>query len=240
MENNMQIFQNEAFGEIRTLLIDGEPWFVAADVCKALLIVNSRDALTRIDDDEKGVVSTDTLGGRQEVTIVNEPGLYALILSSRKPEAKAFKRWITHEVIPSIRKHGAYISPNAEAVQVTPTIEQYIASARIIATCRADRLRMVIGLLDKAGISMPMDISTNSKVERVNTAELQTNIRRVKDSNHMKRDEVLKRLSDATDIPFETMLTYYYKTVSAPVEKVKAILEALDRIGAEEMSVVTC
>lgn len=240
MENNMQIFQNEAFGEIRTLLIDGEPWFVAADVCKALLIVNSRDALTRIDDDEKGVVSTDTLGGRQEVTIVNEPGLYALILSSRKPEAKAFKRWITHEVIPSIRKHGAYISPNAEAVQVTPTIEQYIASARIIATCRADRLRMVIGLLDKAGISMPMDISTNSKVERVNTAELQTNIRRVKDSNHMKRDEVLKRLSDATNILFGTMLTYYYKTVSAPVEKVKAILEALDRIGAEEMSVVTC
>lgn len=240
MENNMQIFQNEAFGEIRTLLIDGEPWFVAADVCKALLIVNSRDTLTRIDDDEKGVVSTDTLGGRQEVTIVNEPGLYALILSSRKPEAKAFKRWITHEVIPSIRKHGAYISPNAEAVQVTPTIEQYIASARIIATCRADRLRMVIGLLDKAGISMPMDISTNSKVERVNTAELQTNIRRVKDSNHMKRDEVLKRLSDATNILFGTMLTYYYKTVSAPVEKVKAILEALDRIGAEEMSVVTC
>lgn len=240
MENNMQIFQNEKFGKIRTLNLDGEPWFVAADVCKALLIVNSRDALTRIDDDEKGVVSTDTLGGRQEVTIVNEPGLYALILSSRKPEAKAFKRWITHEVIPSIRKHGAYISPNAEAVQVTPTIEQYIASARIIATCRADRLRMVIGLLDKAGISMPMDIPTNSKVERVNTAELQTNIRRVKDSNHMKRDEILKRLSDATDIPFGTMLTYYYKTVSAPVEKVKAILEALDRIGAEEMSVVTC
>ena len=240
MENNMQIFQNEKFGKIRTLNLDGEPWFVAADVCKALLIVNSRDALTRIDDDEKGVVSTDTLGGRQEVTIVNEPGLYALILSSRKPEAKAFKRWITHEVIPAIRKHGAYISPNAEAVQVTPTIEQYIASARIIATCRADRLRMVIGLLDKAGISMPMDTSTNSKVERVNTAELQTNIRRVKDSNHMKRDEILKRLSDATDIPFGTMLTYYYKTVSAPVEKVKAILEALDRIGAEEMSVVTC
>ena len=240
MENNMQIFQNEKFGKIRTLNLDGEPWFVAADVCKALLIVNSRDALTRIDDDEKGVVSTDTLGGRQEVTIVNEPGLYALILSSRKPEAKAFKRWITHEVIPSIRKHGAYISPNAEAVQVTPTIEQYIASARIIATCRADRLRMVIGLLDKAGISMPMDTSTNFKVERVNTAVLQTNIRRVKDSNHMKRDEVLKRLSDATDIPFGTMLTYYYKTVSAPVEKVKAILEALDRIGAEEMSVVTC
>ena len=240
MENNLQIYQSEKFGEIRTLLIDGEPWFVAADVCKALEIGNPADAMRRLDADERTLVSIEGASNGLPVNAVNEPGLYTLILGSRKPEAKAFKRWITHEVIPSIRKHGAYISPNAEAVQVTPTIEQYIASARIIATCRADRLRMVIGLLDKAGISMPMDIPTNSKVERVNTAELQTNIRRVKDSNHMKRDEILKRLSDATDIPFGTMLTYYYKTVSAPVEKVKAILEALDRIGAEEMSVVTC
>ena len=240
MENNMQIFQNEKFGKIRTLTLDGEPWFVAADVCKSLELGNPSMTVERLDADEKGISSIDTLGGKQRVAIINEPGLYSVILCSRKPEAKAFKRWITHEVIPAIRKHGAYISPNAEAVQVTPTIEQYIASARIIATCRADRLRMVIGLLDKAGISMPIDISTNSKVERVNTAVLQTNIRRVKESNHMKRDEVLKRLSDATDIPFGTMLTYYYKTVSAPVEKVKAILEALDRIGAEEMSVVTC
>ena len=240
MKNNMQIFQNEKFGKIRTLNLNGEPWFVAADVCKALELGNPSMTVERLDDDEKGISTIDTLGGKQCMAIINEPGLYSLVITSRKPEAKAFKRWITHEVIPAIRKHGAYISPNAEAVQVTPTIEQYIASARIIATCRADRLRMVIGLLDKAGISMPMDISTNSKVERVNTAELQTNIRRVKDSNNLKRDEILKRLSDATDIPFGTMLTYYYKTVSAPVEKVKAILEALDRIGAEEMSVVTC
>ena len=240
MENNMQIYKSEKFGEIRTLNLNGEPWFVAADVCKALELGNPSMTDERLDDDEKGISTIDTLGGKQCMAIINEPGLYSLVITSRKPEAKAFKRWITHEVIPSIRKHGAYISPNTEAVQVTPTIEQYIASARIIATCRADRLRMVIGLLDKAGMSMPMDISTNSKVERVNTAELQTNIRRVKDSNHMKREEILKRLSDATDIPFGTMLTYYYKTVSAPVEKVKAILEALDRIGAEEMSVVTC
>ena len=237
MENNMQIYKSEKFGEIRTLSLNGEPWFVAVDVCIALDLSNPTIAVSRLDEDERAKFN---LGRQGDATIVNEPGLYTLVLGSRKPEAKAFKRWITHEVIPAIRKHGAYISPNAEAVQVTPTIEQYIASARIISTCRADRLRMVIGLLDKAGISMPMDISTNSKVERVNTAELQTNIRRVKDSNHMKRDEVLKRLSDATDIPFGTMLTYYYKTVSAPVEKVKAILEALDRIGAEEMSVVTC
>ena len=110
MDNKLMTFENAAFGKIRTITIDGEPWFVAVDVCKALQIANSRDALTRIDDDEKGVVLTDTLGGKQEVTIVNEPGLYMLVLSSRKPEAKAFKRWITHEVIPAIRKHGAYMT----------------------------------------------------------------------------------------------------------------------------------
>lgn len=110
MDSKLMTFENAAFGKIRTITIDGEPWFVAVDVCKALQIANSRDALTRIDDDEKGVVLTDTLGGKQEVTIVNEPGLYTLVLSSRKPEAKAFKRWITHEVIPAIRKHGMYIT----------------------------------------------------------------------------------------------------------------------------------
>lgn len=87
---------------------DGEPWFVAADVCRALGIGNSRDATARLDSDEKGVVLTDTLGGQQKLGIVNEPGLYTLVLGSRKPQAKEFKRWITHEVIPSIRKHGAY------------------------------------------------------------------------------------------------------------------------------------
>lgn len=83
-------------------------WFVAADVCAHLGVANSRDALSRLDDDEKGVVSTDTLGGEQQVAAVNEPGLYSLVLSSRKPEAKRFKRWITHEVLPALRKTGKY------------------------------------------------------------------------------------------------------------------------------------
>lgn len=109
--NAIEVFNNEEFGSIRTTMINGEPWFVAADVCKALEIKNSRDAMTRLDDDEKDVALTDTLGGAQTSTVVNESGLYALVLGSRKPEAKAFKRWITHDVIPSIRKHGAYITP---------------------------------------------------------------------------------------------------------------------------------
>lgn len=110
MENNLQIFKNDQFGEIRTTMKDGEPWFVAVDVCRALEHSNSRMALERLDDDEKGVSSIYTLGGKQEMAVVNEPGLYTLVLGSRKPEAKAFKRWITHDVIPTIRKTGGYVA----------------------------------------------------------------------------------------------------------------------------------
>ena len=120
MESEKQIslaihsFISDQFGEIRTVMKDGEPWFVAADVCRALELANVGNALARLDDDEKSSIrSTDVTsnGGNPNISIVNEPGLYTLVLGSRKPEAKAFKRWITHEVIPTIRKHGAYMTP---------------------------------------------------------------------------------------------------------------------------------
>lgn len=104
--NNLEIFQTPEFGTVRTVIREDTPWFVAADVCRALGIGDSRTATTRLDDDEKDAVLIRTLGGEQKMTIINEPGLYSLVLSSRKPEAKSFKRWITHEVIPAIRKTG--------------------------------------------------------------------------------------------------------------------------------------
>jgi prophage antirepressor-like protein len=107
MQALQNIFQYQGRA-VRVVMKNGDPWFVAKDVCDILEIANSRDAVARLDPDEKGVVLTDTPGGMQEVQAVNEPGLYTLILGSRKPEAKAFKRWITHEVIPAIRKTGAY------------------------------------------------------------------------------------------------------------------------------------
>lgn len=107
MQALQNIFQYQGKA-VRVVVKDGEPWFVAKDVCDILEIANSRDAVARLDHDERGVVLTDTPGGMQELQAVNEPGLYTLILGSRKPEAKAFKRWITHEVIPAIRKTGAY------------------------------------------------------------------------------------------------------------------------------------
>lgn len=107
--NELQIFKDERFGEVRTITIEGEPWFVAVDVCKALEI--DPTASRRLDDDEKTTLrlTQGETNRTSETTIVNEPGLYTLVLGSRKKEAKEFKRWITHEVVPALRKHGGYI-----------------------------------------------------------------------------------------------------------------------------------
>ena len=116
---DIQIFNNPEFGQVRTVVIDDEPWFVAADVCRALVIGNSRQAVTRLDDDEKNTVTlNDGIPGNPEKTVVNEPGLYSLVLGSRKPEAKKFKRWITHDVIPAIRKTGGYHVPQSPEEQM--------------------------------------------------------------------------------------------------------------------------
>lgn len=106
----LEVFNNPEFGSVRVVSRDGEPWFVAADVCKALELSDVSMSVRKLDDDEKGTSSICTLGGEQKMTIVNEPGLYGLVIGSRKPEAKAFKRWITHDVIPAIRKTGGYIA----------------------------------------------------------------------------------------------------------------------------------
>ena len=116
--NDVKIFENPEFGRVRTTVIDGEPWFVAADVCHALDIGNPSDALNRLDDDERTLVSIEGASNGKPVNGVNEPGLYSLVLGSRKPEAKAFKRWITHEVIPAIRKTGGYHVPQSPAEQM--------------------------------------------------------------------------------------------------------------------------
>lgn len=107
--NQLQIFENKEFGKIRTVEINNEPYFVGKDVADILGYSNARKALTdHVDEDDKGVTKCDTLGGSQNMTVINESGLYSLILSSKLPTAKKFKRWVTSEVLPSIRKHGMY------------------------------------------------------------------------------------------------------------------------------------
>lgn len=108
MSNQLQSYKHEQFGEVRTILIDQEVWFVASDICEALELTNPSMVVGRLEDDERAKFN---LGRQGETNCVNEFGLYNLILASRKAEARTFKRWVTHEVLPSIRKHGAYITP---------------------------------------------------------------------------------------------------------------------------------
>ncbi|MBR4533744.1 MAG: phage antirepressor [Bacteroidaceae bacterium] len=121
----IQVFKNEMFGQIRTMTNEqGETFFIGKDVAKALGYTNSRKALhDHVDEEDKGVTKRYTLGGSQQMTIINESGLYALILSSQLPQAKAFKRWVTSEVLPQIRRTGRYELTSAELKQLASSAE---------------------------------------------------------------------------------------------------------------------
>src|SRR5660398_186391 len=119
--NNLQVFENKEFGNVRVVEISNQVWFIAKDICEALDLTNPTVAVDRLDDDERTKFN---LGRQGRANVVNEYGLYNLVLSSRKKSAKKFKRWITHEVIPSIRKHGAYMTP--ETIERTLTDPDFI------------------------------------------------------------------------------------------------------------------
>ena len=107
VSNSLQLFENTDW-KVRVVMRDGEPWFVAKDGCECLDLGNPSQAIARLEDDERWLISNEALRANGETAVVSEPGLYSLVLGSRKPEAKAFKRWVTHEVLPSIRKTGGY------------------------------------------------------------------------------------------------------------------------------------
>lgn len=142
--NNLEIFENKEFGQIRILTDENsEPWFVGKDVAEALGYTNSRKAIVdHVDDDDKGVTKCDTLGGEQNFTIINESGLYSLVLSSKLESAKKFKRWVTSEVLPSIRKHGGYMASKAEE---TPEelMARALAVAKITLEKKEERLKQL-------------------------------------------------------------------------------------------------
>ena len=137
MKNELMIFNNPEFGQVRTIEIDNEPWFVGKDVAEALGYSNTRDALDRhVDSEDKATVAIHDGSQNRNVTVINESGLYSLILSSKLPTAKAFKHWVTSEVIPSIRKTGSYTTKPMTAYQQmmadTRQRNARIQSARIL------------------------------------------------------------------------------------------------------------
>lgn len=154
--NEVQVFTNPEFGDVRTLTIDGMPWFVLKDVCEVLGIADHKVAARRLEGDE--VCQTpliDSIGRKQETTVINESGLYSVILRSDKPKARTFRKWVTSEVLPAIRREGAYVLPLASGDSTAPlrtlTPDDYLAAARLIAGCRPDRLMIVIDTLERGG-----------------------------------------------------------------------------------------
>ena len=161
--NELQVFNNPEFGDIRALLIENEPWWIGKEIAKALGYENTRDALaTHVDKEDrkllqKSEITTFSIPSRG-ITIINESGLYSLILSSKLPTAKKFKRWITSEVLPALRKTGKY-EIKAEDPEPTEqrqlTVDDYIRAASIIAGCRNERMPIVIALLKNSGMEIP-------------------------------------------------------------------------------------
>ena len=165
MTNEIQIFNNPEFGDVRTVMIDEAPWWVGKDITRALTFSNSSKALKdHVDDEDKKPNNTFAGWGNESlpptIILINESGLYSLILSSKLPSAKKFKRWITSEVLPALRRTGQYSmeckNPPSDSVEQRQlTIDDYIRAASIIAGCKNERMPTVMALLEKSGIKIP-------------------------------------------------------------------------------------
>lgn len=159
--NELQVFSKSEFGSVRTTMIAGDPWFVGKDVAKALGYTDTACAIRdHVDAEDKGVGEIPTPGGTQQLIVINESGLYSLIFSSKLPSAKRFKRWVTNEVLPAIRRTGKYEMPDIppDTLPDTPrralTPDDYLRAAHIVAGCRNERMPVVLSLLRTAGVEI--------------------------------------------------------------------------------------
>ena len=171
--SNIQIFNNEQFGEVRTIMEDGQVWFVAKDVCDALNLSNPTVAADRLDDDERTKFN---LGRQGETNMVNEFGLYNLVLGSRKEEAKQFKRWITHEVIPSIRKTGSYsIQQNDDVANKQFALESSKMLKDMMDELEIDthaQLAVIKNIYSESGIDLPLQIPAPTEHKFITMEEI--------------------------------------------------------------------
>lgn len=175
--NNIKIFENKEFGEIRTVMIDGEPWFVGKDIASALGYADSTGAVRkRTDEEDRGVAKMDTPSGAQELIIINESGLYSMILGSKLESAKKFKHWVTAEVLPSIRKTGTYSHDQISVEQIPiGEVASYLKAMDRVAVRQqtaphkiAEVFKMVS---EQFGIRLPDDFVKVPEYEQMELAE---------------------------------------------------------------------
>lgn len=187
---------------VRMQVIDGQPWFVAKDICDILGLENSRKAVAALDDDEKGVTTSDTPGGKQQVNIVNESGMYALIFQSRKPAARGFRKWVTSEVLPSIRRYGRYAAPGSrERLRLEDTMarKERAEWLRSVGSCltftdyRVIARRLGCDIRDVTGVLDGRSHDASVEAECVARAERNAALRELLDDSSF-REEIMDRI----------------------------------------------
>ena len=225
--SKMQIFTyNDT--PIRTVEQDGEIWWVLVDVCRVLELKDARQAAQRLEEDERCQTTViDSMGREQTAYIVNEPGLYNIVLRSDKPEAKAFKRWVTHVVLPSIRQKGFY---RADAQRVLTT-DDYLRAASIVGACKNERLPYVFRLLNEAGIQLDMDLlnAKQSKSKDYSTMEL---LQDAQYNHGISMASIAERLGD---ISRPVLCLYRSGQRFPPADKAERIKKTVEKMkGAEQ------
>jgi prophage antirepressor-like protein len=235
---DIQVYTHNELGSIRVLDIDGEPWFVGKDLTTALGYSNSRDAISKrvdVEDKKSGVAIHDSMGRNQNVVAINESGMYSLILSSKLPSAKKFKRWVTSEVLPAIRKTGIYsvagvLTPSDDPVvpMRTLTPDDYLSAARLIAGCKQDRLPVIISLLQKGGwdLGEGMALITSGK----STADIGMILKRFTDEQHGK----LESISELTGISPAVLRSYRVGLRFPRGTRYESIVKAIEELSGDE------
>lgn len=211
--NELQIFKNEEFGEIRTVTIDNEPWFVGKDVAEALGYSKARNAISAhvSDEDKKDAPIQGTLGGTQNMTIINESGLYALIFGSKLESAKRFKRWVTSEVLPTLRKTGSYEMPGTEKKAKMEHLASVNNAVKILtplleaAGCNPEiQLLTAKSLYEKAGVSLPLEIHADKHY--VDTVHIARHVGLYYQKSGKPADKAVNEIIRRLNLP-ETMYT---------------------------------
>lgn len=231
--NELQTYSNAEFGSIRSIVVDDIPYFVGRDVASILGYANTRDALAkRVDNEDKltGVAICDTNGRETKPVLINESGLYSLILTSKLPSAKEFKRWVTASVLPMIRKTGVYSAgvdlKNGDTVTPMRLLspDDYLSAARLIATCKSDRLNIVLALLSKGGWEIPQ--MAPAITARQDTSDIAERIKSVR----TKTGVTLQEISDISGVSVEVLRSYETGRRFPKQERYANLIMALNRI----------
>lgn len=231
--NELQTYSNAEFGSIRSIIIDDIPYFVGRDVASILGYANTRDALAkRVDNEDKitGVAICDTNGREQKPVLINESGLYSLILTSKLPSAKEFKHWVTASVLPMIRKTGIYATgmdiKNDDTVTPMRLLspDDYLSAARLIATCKSERLSIVLALLSKGGWDIPQALPRNTI--RQDTSDIAERIK----TTRTRAGMTLQDLANVSGVSAEVLRAYENGRRFPKQERYTSLIMLLDSI----------